>query len=460
MGLRARLREFIVRTVIDEFFGPEQVAEIVGPGAVPGTSRVRLSNGAEIDVVNATVATAPGLRVRIGYDRTLPGVLQVIGLRVNPIQFKPNWNLFVLSHHESHEFPGNDTVWVNEAQLLPNIVSPGGGMKVDVRSGMYWIGGQWREFSGKKVNLSSYVPGSGARVVLISVYWNNDHVDVAVTEGPSKPHKSLLTPYDIPVPPDGHIPLAGVVLFAGQDRIVRDVRPGKRNDIIDLRWAYWSGDGDGVEEAPEDGKLYGRKDASWKDVEAWLGERPNKSPDGTDYLSVLSGGSAMSVLASAFRTFVLQGHDHTAGEGDPIPQDGIADGAVTEQKLADGAVTGTKMNVGPQSYTPTATIISNLDSVTPQPTTYYTLGRLVVVYGRIAVNPTTTGSISQLSITLPLSLAIPAHIGSIAGVCGSPNHDETGVVYADTTNLQAVLRFNAATGVNHNIVFLFVYTTT
>lgn len=80
------------------------------------------------------------------------------------------------------------------------------------------------------------------------------------------------------------------------------------------------------------------------------------------------------------------------------------------------------------TYTPTGTIVTNLDSVTPVVSTYVRVGNVVCVFGRVGVDPTASGSLS-----FRLSLPIASNFGSTTDATGygqifSP------FVQADATN--------------------------
>jgi hypothetical protein len=57
------------------------------------------------------------------------------------------------------------------------------------------------------------------------------------------------------------------------------------------------------------------------------------------------------------------------------------------------------------TYTPTATIVTNLDSVTPQQGTYLRVGNMVYVAIRINVDPTAAGNV-EYRFTLPIASAL------------------------------------------------------
>lgn len=105
------------------------------------------------------------------------------------------------------------------------------------------------------------------------------------------------------------------------------------------------------------------------------------------------------------------------------------------------------------TYTPTGTVVTNLDSVTPNVSHYVRVGDEVTVFGSTAVDPTASGSIT-FGISLPIASNFAAStnasgFGSFQGMSCS----------ADTTNdrMNAVYSANTLT-TSYTIYFSFTYT--
>ena len=131
---------------------------------------------------------------------------------------------------------------------------------------------------------------------------------------------------------------------------------------------------------------------------------------------------------------------------------------------AQGRVTAASGNTIPAlaegSYTPTATALLNLDSVSIPGAglQYYRIGNRVTVFGRVNVDPTAASNIS-FALTLPIASAFTA--GAQAG--GSANMQwgwGTGPVYADTVNARLQIDMSntqtAATGLWVHASYLIV----
>jgi len=98
------------------------------------------------------------------------------------------------------------------------------------------------------------------------------------------------------------------------------------------------------------------------------------------------------------------------------------------QKESGTGNTGWRIIGASGTYTPTATIVTNLDSATPVVSTYVRVGNVVCVFGSVGVDPTASGSLS-----FRLSLPIASNFGSTTDATGygqifSP------YVQADATN--------------------------
>lgn len=80
-------------------------------------------------------------------------------------------------------------------------------------------------------------------------------------------------------------------------------------------------------------------------------------------------------------------------------------------------------------YTPTATLVTNMDAVTPSGFHYYAVGDLVQVWGTLVLNATSAAA-AQFDLTLPISSAF----GSSASANGHLTaNDEAGRVAANTS---------------------------
>lgn len=214
-------------------------ATIVGAGSRTGFTRVRFSNGLETDVLNIKMSSVADLKVRVGYDPLMPGELQVLGMRerISLSGTASRYLYWLVDHHRNHEFPGHDTVWVHGAQFIPLNVAAMGGYTVSIYGSVLRGSGEWFAFTSETHDFSGSIPTTGARFILIEVDTSGQCV---FTGGVEKNSRHNLEMSDIPAPTKERISIAAVMTYAGQDEIRQDTRPGRRNDIIDLRWSNWN----------------------------------------------------------------------------------------------------------------------------------------------------------------------------------------------------------------------------
>lgn len=107
------------------------------------------------------------------------------------------------------------------------------------------------------------------------------------------------------------------------------------------------------------------------------------------------------------------------------------------------------------TYTPTGTGVANVDSVTPSANTCYSQNRKeVTVWGSIAIDPTLTGTVTTVRISLPIACVLSnadqlAGTGAAAGVAIR--------ILADTVNNEATLTFVSNTTANSTYAFSLKY---
>lgn len=298
-------------------------AIIIGEGSHPTRSLVQLSNGVEMEVLNTATMALAGQHVRIGYSPTNPGEMQVLGIigSASILNRLYLYNYTIGSHHKNHEAPNPDMVYVYGMAFLPDGVMPYRGLSVIVHGEVAWDGSDWKTPARRVVNLSTHVPGAGCRYVLLEA----DGEDVIVTDGSIVASTSLLTLDKLPRPTAGRKPLAGVALQAGQTDIMQDVRVGKRNDILDLRWtggagANWSDIDSATADTPLDADKFpfwdvvdsALKSVTWTNVKATL-----KTYFDTLY-SAISHNHDSSYAPTAKGVTNGDSHDHNGGDGAQI----------------------------------------------------------------------------------------------------------------------------------------------
>lgn len=109
------------------------------------------------------------------------------------------------------------------------------------------------------------------------------------------------------------------------------------------------------------------------------------------------------------------------------------------------------------TYTPTLTNVANLDASTAYECQYVKLGDSVIVSGRADVNPTTTTTVTQLGISLPIAsnFANPRNCGGAAHAVNIAG--QGAAIYADAINDRAEMGWNAVDVSNQAMFFVFMY---
>lgn len=133
-------------------------------------------------------------------------------------------------------------------------------------------------------------------------------------------------------------------------------------------------------------------------------------------------------------------HDHNGGDGGTIAYSSLS-GALTQ-------TAGT--------YTPTATAIANVDSVTPETAYYIRIGDNIIVHGSIEIDSTTGSVLTRVRITLPVASAFTV-ITDLAGMCSQSTDNTVGAVRAETTNDEAEIRITPTSTVARTYYYTFQY---
>lgn len=184
----------------------------------PGWVYVRIGN-------DETVATAfnnrtnnrNGLPVIVGYDPAQPNLFQVLSTRE---VYEGEWASggALPNHHGQHEYGnatgGDDIVWIRMRQLTDLLVYPTDpeSLSVNIASGNYIIGTTVYNYAGGTLDLTSSVPGTSRRWVLIAM----DESGPYTVEGSVGSYAYS----DIPDTTDPtHYKLAAVLLKAGDTEI-------------------------------------------------------------------------------------------------------------------------------------------------------------------------------------------------------------------------------------------------
>jgi len=110
------------------------------------------------------------------------------------------------------------------------------------------------------------------------------------------------------------------------------------------------------------------------------------------------------------------------------------------------------------TYTPTATGVTNIGTSSSWAANYYRVHNMVTVWGTAGIDPTATATLTEVRITLPVASAFTTS-SDLSGTMGR-NSSATGLglVVADTTNDQALLRWvtDSAASVTYNFHFSYI----
>lgn len=178
----------------------------------------------------------------------------------------------------------------------------------------------------------------------------------------------------------------------------------------------------------------------------------------------LTQGSALSVLgvtgnATADVASIAAGTDHQV-----LRRSGtaLAFGAVNLAQAA--AVTGvlpvanggTGVDNTTQTYTPTLTNVTNLDASTAYACQYLRVGNVVLVSGKVDLDPTAAGA-TELGLSLPIAsnLATEQQLGGSAQTAAVAG--EGIAIRADAANNRAALVYTAVDVANKSWFFSFAY---
>jgi len=206
-----------------------------GRGAVE-TSRAnyvyaRTTDGNIVVVLNKRVANKDGLAVFLGFTEEEPFVMQVLG-EFSAYSIVADTQL--PEHSSSHQWPYNDTLYVQGEQFMPWLTVPYSGTSVQLYGGIAYTHSGSVYTANQVLSLQSYIPTSGAMYALLGLDSLGNPI---VQQGTLKTSINQLNPQDIPVPVSGTFPLAAIRLRAGQTIIQKSQSV---RDIVDLRWSGYS----------------------------------------------------------------------------------------------------------------------------------------------------------------------------------------------------------------------------
>lgn len=118
---------------------------------------------------------------------------------------------------------------------------------------------------------------------------------------------------------------------------------------------------------------------------------------------------------------------------------------------------GTGVDNTTQTYTPTVTGVTNIDSVTAVACQYTRLGNIVIVSGSVQADPTTSGLDTEFGLSLPIASNFAASGNCGGTACARDVAGEVVAISADATNDRADFRWVAGSNANRTYRFMFMY---
>lgn len=126
-----------------------------------------------------------------------------------------------------------------------------------------------------------------------------------------------------------------------------------------------------------------------------------------------------------------------------------------------GAMTGaTNQYVGSGTYTPTLTNVANLAASTARLTQWIRVANVVFVAGQFDLDPTTTATLTQVGISLPIASAI-ANTFELGGTASAPSlsaaNSDSAAIIGDAANDRAQIQWTPVDVSNQTWAFTFAY---
>jgi hypothetical protein len=181
---------------------------------IAGVYNARLINGKPIKVYNwARVAARFDLPVEIGRHKDMPGIWQIIAGR--EAYTVPVAEGAIGYHHEQHMFGAEDMVPIDRKQIttMNVLVSDGASFIVQVYGGIIRTGDTYIKIAHQTFDLSASVVTAGA--VFVNIEADEDGV-LSANTGENFGARELATAEDIPVPTEGNVLIASVLMYESQ----------------------------------------------------------------------------------------------------------------------------------------------------------------------------------------------------------------------------------------------------
>lgn len=192
--------------------------------------------------------------------------------------------------------------------------------------------------------------------------------------------------------------------------------------------------------------------ANWTTANPTLAQGEMAYETDTKKFKIGDGSTAWISLAySLFGEINPDLMSQSEAEAGTVTTERVINSVVMKAAVEKHAAEGT-----PLTYTPTITIVDNLDAVTAFTCQYIRSRNVITVSGRIAIDPTTSSTLTKLHISLPVASNFTSS-EQCAGVGSGMGIVETCGIWGDVSNDSAEMRLVSASAGNHNIMFTFTY---
>ena len=125
--------------------------------------------------------------------------------------------------------------------------------------------------------------------------------------------------------------------------------------------------------------------------------------------------------------------------------------------LTSPTISGEAGNLYSGTYTPTLTNVANIGASTAYLCQYFRVGDVVTVSGKVDIDPTTSGTSTQLGISLPVASNFSANQNCAGTAYTTGLSGEGAAIIADTVNDRAQMQWNTASTTNRAYYFSFTY---
>lgn len=221
--LNRKLRKFVVNNSGEWL---EQAPAVLGDlsGTVStgtnGMVYARMTNGQVVTAFNRIAPLVFDLQVVIGRSKSLPNVWQVMFVRENYLT--PAADGAVAAHHSQHEFPSQDTIWIDRKQMtsLTILVSDADNFLIQVFGALVRTKNGIVMIDNTELDVSTYLPATGA--VYVAIECDEDGA-LSLHEGDLIPTLDAATIADVPMPGPGKYTIGFVALREGLTELSNDL---------------------------------------------------------------------------------------------------------------------------------------------------------------------------------------------------------------------------------------------